>query len=127
MGGVVKKFAIIAVHGAVGWAFCGALMGVGMAVTSMDRTLVIHAVGAPLGFAVVAWFYFRRFGFTSPLVTAALFLATVIVLDIVVVALLIEKSFAMFRSPLGTWIPFALIFLSTYLTGRLTSRAAGGV
>jgi len=34
-----------------------------------------------------------------------------------VVAVLINRSFEMFTSLLGTWIPFALIFLSTYLTG----------
>jgi hypothetical protein len=34
-----------------------------------------------------------------------------------VVAPLFERSFAMFASVLGTWIPFALIFLSTYLVG----------
>jgi hypothetical protein len=31
--------------------------------------------------------------------------------------LLVERSFAMFRRVLGTWLPFALIFLSTSLTG----------
>jgi hypothetical protein len=51
--------------------------------------------------------------------TAALFLALVVFMDFFVVALLIEKSFDMFLSPLGTWIPFALIFLSTYFVGRL--------
>ena len=41
----------------------------------------------------------------------------VAVLDILIVALLIERSFEMFTSILGTWIPFLLIFGSTYLTG----------
>jgi hypothetical protein len=31
--------------------------------------------------------------------------------------LMINRSFEMFLSPIGTWIPFGLIFLSTYLTG----------
>jgi hypothetical protein len=35
-----------------------------------------------------------------------------------VVAMLINHSFEMFASPLGTWLPFMLIFASTYLTGR---------
>jgi hypothetical protein len=83
----------------------------------MDRTLIIHAVGAPVGFAVITWFYYRKFGFTPPLQTASLFLTVVIALDVFVVALLIERSFAMFTSPLGTWIPLALIFLSTLVTG----------
>jgi hypothetical protein len=39
--------------------------------------------------------------------------------DMFVVALLIEKSLDMFRSPLGTWVPFLLIFLSSWVTGNL--------
>jgi len=118
----MKRAAIIAAHGALGWAFCGALIGIGRSLTSMDRTLLIHAIGAPLGFAAISRFYFRRFAFTGPAVTAALFLLIIIVLDIFVVALLIEKSFAMFGSILGTWIPWLLIVAATYLTGRLTAR-----
>jgi hypothetical protein len=37
--------------------------------------------------------------------------------------MLILRSFEMFTSLLGTWIPFALIFASTYLTGLLTPKA----
>jgi len=45
-------------------------------------------------------------------------------MDVFLVALLIERSFEMFTSLLGTWIPWALIFTSTYLTGWLiTTRA----
>jgi hypothetical protein len=43
-------------------------------------------------------------------------------MDLFIVALLIEKSFAMFKSILGTWLPFTLIFLATYFTGRLTMK-----
>lgn len=38
------------------------------------------------------------------------------------VGLLIEKSLDMFASPLGTWIPFTLIFVATILAGRLADR-----
>lgn len=120
------KLAIIALHGALGWVFCGALIAGGRAITSMETALIIHAAGAPLGFTVISWFYFRHFSSSSPLAIAALFLLTVVVLDIAIVASLIEKSFEMFRSPLGTWIPFALIFFATFLTGRLTNRAPTG-
>jgi hypothetical protein len=101
----------------VGWAFCGGIIAVGRQLTTMDRTLIIHALGAPVGFAVITWFYYRKFGFTAPLQTALLFLMVVLALDVLVVALLLERSFAMFRSPLGTWVPLALIFLSTWVTG----------
>jgi hypothetical protein len=38
------------------------------------------------------------------------------------VAPVFEKSFAMFESVLGTWMPFALIFIATLVTGLLTGR-----
>jgi hypothetical protein len=41
-------------------------------------------------------------------------------LDAGIIAPLAEKSFVMFTSILGTWIPFGLIFLATYLVGMLT-------
>jgi hypothetical protein len=40
------------------------------------------------------------------------------------VIVLIERSFDMFRSPLGTWLPFLLIFLASFLTGIATQRKA---
>jgi hypothetical protein len=106
----------------VGWALCAAIMGIGMSVTSLSNTLVIHAIGAPIIFAILSVLYLRRFNYTTPLVTAASFTAFVMAMDFFVVALLIQRSLAMFASILGTWLPFALIFLSTYLTGLYATR-----
>jgi hypothetical protein len=105
------------VHAVVIWAACAATIGIGRAVTSMDRTLVIHAVAAPVFAAVVSALYFRRYGYTSPLVTAAAFLALIMLVDFFLVALVIERSLDMFRSALGTWLPFSLIFGATAVTG----------
>jgi len=106
-------------HGLIGWALCGATMGISMAATTIGNALLIHAAAAPLIFAVIALVYFRRFRAWSPLTTAVTFLTVVIAMDFFVVALLIEKSFAMFRSILGTWLPFLLIFLSSWWTGSM--------
>ena len=118
----IKQIAIILVHAFVGWALCAATMGIGMAVTSLQTALIVHAIGAPIFFAVVSLMYFRKFNFTTPLQTALIFVGFVITVDFFVVALLINKSLEMFTSPLGTWIPFALIFTSTYLTGMFTTK-----
>jgi hypothetical protein len=118
----VRNVGIILAHAFVGWALCAATMGIGMAITSLENTLIAHAIGAPIYFAAVSLVYFRKFNFTTPLQTAVLFIAFVIGVDFFVVALLIERSFEMFTSLLGTWIPFALIFTSTCLTGILTTR-----
>ncbi len=106
----------------VGWAFCGAIMGIGRQIFSIGATLVVHAIGAPVGFALLSLFYFREFGFTSPIQTALLFVSIVVGLDLFLVAPVFEKSFAMFASVLGTWIPFALIFAATYVTGSHTAK-----
>lgn len=116
-----KKLAILLAHAFVGWLLCAATMGIGMATTTLQTTLIIHAVGAPIYFAAVSTVYFSRFRFTRPLSTAVVFVTFVVVVDFFVVALLINRSLAMFTSILGTWLPFALIFGSTFVTGTAFS------
>jgi len=82
----------------------------------------VGTCGAPLGFALIAFFYFRKFGFTSPLSRAILFLAILAGFDPFLVAPVFERSLAMFTSVIGTWLPFALIFLSIYVTGVCAKR-----
>jgi len=118
----IGKIVIILVHAFVGWVLCGAIIGIGRGATSLESTLIIHAIGAPVIFAIISLIYFRKFNYTAPLQTAIVFVSFVILMDFFVVALLIEKSFEMFASILGTWIPFALIFLSTYLVGLYAKK-----
>jgi hypothetical protein len=116
------KFAVLFAHAFVGWLLCAATMGIGMAVTTLQSALTIHAVGAPIFFAAVSTVYFMRYHFTSPLVTAVVFVAFVMIVDFFVVGLLINRSLAMFASVLGTWLPFALIFASTLITGATLAK-----
>ena len=118
------KLLIVLIYAFMGWTLCGVVMFIGTAVTSEFIALIIHAVAAPIIFAVVSSFYFKKYDLTTPLETAALFVAFVVLLDFVVVALLINKSLAMFGNVLGTWIPFVLIFISTYYTGRHEEKKA---
>lgn len=117
-----KKSIIIFIHVITGWVLCGATMGIGRAVTSISITLVIHAILAPLVFTIVSWVYYKRYYFTTPLQTAIIFVSMIIFLDIFVVALLIEKSFEMFSSIFGVWLPMVLIFFSIYLTGLYVKK-----
>lgn len=120
-----RRLAVLLGHAFVGWALCDLSMVVGMAVASVETALVVHAIAAPIFFTAVSWNYFKRFGYTTPLQTAITFVSFVILVDFFLVALVIERSFEMFVSPLGTWIPFALIFGSTYLTGRAIEHRRG--
>ena len=113
----VKKILILLAHAVMGWGLCGAIVGIGRNVTSIQVTLIVHAVGAPVIFVVISLIYYKWFHYTTALQTAAAFVLFVIFMDVFVVALLIEKSFEMFSSILGTWLPFVLIFAAVYTTG----------
>jgi len=108
----------VVIHGVVGWAICGATIGVGRQVVSMGTTLLIHAVVAPVAFGLLTWNLFKRFPAGSAGGTAFTMLGIVVGLDALVVAPLFEHSYAMFQSVIGTWFPFALILASSYLVGR---------
>ena len=121
-----KRILILLAHAFTGWLLCAATMGIAMALTTENTALYIHAFAAPVFFSAVSLSYFRNFHFTTPLQTALFFVAFVIAMDFLVVALLILGSFDMFASLLGTWIPFALIFVSTYLTGFFSGQPDRG-
>jgi hypothetical protein len=112
------------VHAFIGWALCAATMGIGQATMTMQNALIVHALGAPIYFSILSWNYFKKFNYTTPLQTAIIFVSFVILVDFFVVALLVNKSLDMFASLLGTWIPFALIFSSTYLTGTYILKSS---
>lgn len=108
---------ILAIFAALSWALCGSIVFIGRQFWSMETTLIIHALGVPVISFAVSWLYFTYFHYTTPLQTAVIFTLTAIFLDVIVVATFIEGSYAMFASFIGTWLPFALMFLTTYVTG----------
>lgn len=118
----VIELIVVVIFGFVGQMGCWALMIGGQAVTTLDNALIIHAIGAPIVFALVSFVYFKKFRYTTPAITAIAFVAVVVLMDFFVVSLIINQNFDMFLSPIGTWIPFALIFSSTYLTGTLVRK-----
>lgn len=122
---VRRQRGILVAHAFVSWALCTAAMMIPMALVSVEFALVVHAIGAPIFAGTISWNYYRRYGYTTPLQTALTFVGFVIVVDFFLVALVIERSFEMFTSPLGTWIPFASIFLAAYLMGRWVENRHG--
>jgi len=118
----IAKLVMLLAHAFAGWMLCAAIIGIGLQVTTVENTLIAHAIGVPIIFALLSFMYFKTFNYTTPLQTAFVFLVFAILMDFFVIALLVQKSFAMFASVLGTWIPFALIFASTYVTGLCITR-----
>ncbi len=105
--------------GLVLWAACGAVIAIGRQIWTLDTTLRIHLVAAPvLAFVVSAIHKSLAPQFNSVL-RAVVVTGLVMLLDAVVVAPLFERSYAMFRSLVGTWIPFAAIFLASLAAGIL--------
>ena len=119
---MTRKSPIFLIHAFIGWALCGATMKIGLATTTENNALIVHAIVAPIFFGIITYIYYKKFKYTSPLQTAIGFTAFVILMDFFIVAPIFEQSYEMFYSLLGTWIPFLLIFISTYLTGTYLSR-----
>ena len=117
---------ILLIHAFTGWALCGGLMMGGRAVTTLQTALIIHAIGAPLFLMLISLLYFKKFHFTRPLTTAIIFTGFAIFMDIFLVAMIIEQSYEMFTSFIGTWLPLTLIFISVYVTGFFITRKQSG-
>ena len=118
----IKQICIMFIHMLLGWALCGTVIGIGRSITSMEKTLIIHAIAVPIIIGVISFIYFRFFNYTRPFITALLFMVFAMFMDATIIAPFVEKSFVMFQSMLGTWIPFLLFFLSTFTTGLIVNK-----
>ena len=101
------------------WAGCGGVIALGRRVWTLQTTLVVHLFAAA-AFAFAAAAAHKLLAPDVGAVTrAAAMTGLIVALDALVVAPLFERSYAMFRSALGTWIPFAAIFLAAWAAGAL--------
>jgi len=115
----MKKLWVVLVYPFIGWILCAVTMKMAMHMTSEDNALIIHAIAATIYFFVISILYFRRAEPLEPIPTAVTFTLVVALLDVLIVASLIERSYEMFNNALGTWIPFVMIFVATLFTGVL--------
>jgi len=76
-----RKISILLTHALILWSLCGATIATGRAFLSMNVTLIIHAIGAPVFAYIVTLVYYKKFGYTTPLQTALVFLLFVGVMD----------------------------------------------
>lgn len=117
-----RESLILIVHSIVIYFVCFAVMGIAMATFDIDTALVAHAAAAPFVSAIFSYIYYKKFNYSSPLLTATVILATVILLDFFLTATIILGDYSMFFSPIGTWIPFTLIFGAAFLVGYYLNR-----
>jgi hypothetical protein len=114
---------------AAAWAACGITFMVARAALGTEAAVWIHLAAAPvIGAAatLLVWGHPRHPGV---LLTAAAIAGVPALLDAIVVAPFLERSFAMFASLLGTWLPLAMLFAASAATGAglraRSSRAPG--
>ena len=117
-----KKIFIIALFWFIGWILCGATVAIGRILTTMQNTMIVHAILAPIFFWITSFIYHKKFNYSKPLETAGIFTFLTILIDAAVVAPIFEKSYEMFTNILGTWLVFILIFISTYLSGLTANK-----
>jgi menaquinone-dependent protoporphyrinogen oxidase len=110
----------LAVHAGTGWVLCAIAMTVLMATVPTMSALVMHLVLVPVIFAAVARHYFDARGAREPIVTAAVFVATVAILDVSMIAG-VAGQHALLRSAIGFWIPLLAIFMTTAAVGVFVS------
>jgi hypothetical protein len=105
-----------------GWIACGLVFALARAVLGVEAAIVIHLLAAPVigaAVTVLLWNHPRHPGVAG---TAATLAGTAALLDAIVVAPFLERSFDMFSSVAGTWIPLALIFAASAATAAWLSR-----
>ena len=90
-------------------------MGIGRALITLEATLLLHAIGAPVAAALAAWGFQRLGGGVAPVTVATVFVTTALVLDAVLVAPVLEGNFEMFHSLAGLWLPMLLMLLCLLL------------
>jgi hypothetical protein len=73
-----QKIITILVHAFIGWALCGATMGIGMATMTLENALIVHGIGAPIFFTIISLIYFQKFNYTTAVQTAVIFVGFVI-------------------------------------------------
>ena len=117
-----KESLILLIHAIVIYFVCFAVMSISMATLDIDSALIAHAAAAPFVSAIFSYIYYKRFNYSSPIVTAVVIVATVIALDFFLTATIILQDYAMFYSLIGTWIPFALIFTAALLVGIYVNK-----
>jgi len=113
----MKKKIFNLIYALILWALCGATIATGRSLTDMNTVLIIHVIAAPVFAFVLSYIYYKQFEDSVPLTTAITFLLVIIIMDGGLVAPVFEKSYVMFTSFLGTWLPFIFIFASVYFTG----------
>jgi hypothetical protein len=113
----LARITAVLLFGLIGWILSELTFYTSKFYLGSYLAVLIHFVLSPLLFIILAYIYFRYINLTGSLLTALIVTSILIVLDVFVVAMIIENSFRMFTNVMATWMPFLFVFLSIFLTG----------
>ncbi|HXW42108.1 MAG TPA: hypothetical protein VEK75_12945 [Xanthobacteraceae bacterium] len=94
-------------------------MAIGRRIWTLETTLRVHLAAAPVFAFIVSAVHKLLAADFGSVRRAVMLTGFVVILDAAVVAPIFERSYAMFRSVIGTWMPFAAILLASLAAGIL--------
>jgi len=107
------------------WFACALTFAVTRALLGVGPAAAVHLAAAPVIGGMATWLLWRHPRHPGAAGTAITLAGTAALLDAIVVAPFLDRSFAMFGSALGTWLPLALISVGSAATGKLQRATAG--
>jgi len=101
------------------WTLSGALLIGLMMFTRMETAFAVRVITAPLIALIVSSAFFSKYEHARPLSVAIIFAGVVALLDAVILAGFIDRSPRLLLEPRATWLPYALILLTTWGSGAV--------
>lgn len=124
-------YGVLFLFGVLAWLLCAGAMAFFLVKLPLSWALALNALAALAVFGAASALYFKRFGSTSPLVTAGFFTGLAGILNLGVLFGIVERSLPgleplalalvpyreILRSFTATWLPLLLIFSITMAMG----------
>jgi menaquinone-dependent protoporphyrinogen oxidase len=101
-------------YGAYGWAICAVTFGVLLPLTRPTFAIVVHAIVAPVVFAMIARRYQAADGARAPLATAVVWTLMFGVLHAGLLSPVVRPELALVASWAAFWLPLALVFVAAW-------------
>lgn len=112
-------------HGIAGWALCAVLLLLLLPLQAAPLAAAFPSLAATAACIGVAVHYFRARGAREPVSTAVAFTAIFAALDATLIAWLLMRSAELFANFTRFWLPLALIYLTTWITGTIMATLPG--
>jgi menaquinone-dependent protoporphyrinogen oxidase len=106
-------------YGAYGWAICAAILAGLMPLTQPSFAIVVHAIAAFVGFALLARRYQSVDGARAPLATAVAWTAMFGILHAGLLSRVVRPELALVESVPAFWLPLVLVFVASWSAALL--------